>query len=207
MKSLTNRQRQAINTKFKISEAAVQLFREKGYEQIKVTDICRAAGISVGAFYHHFDSKDSIFTTAYKQIEILIEDVISIRQYPTPICKLLDIIDLAAEIVEDLGSNYISQVYKQNLVTKSEYTLSKKRFTYVAIHKVIVQALENGILKCDLSADEITHMIIRIERGIIYDWCLFDGQYDLRLHSRKELCIFLKGMGLSNWSYNNQCKP
>ena len=198
MKSLTNRQRQAINTKFKISEAAVQLFKVNGYEQVKVADICKAVGISVGAFYHHFDSKDSIFTTAYKQIEILIEDTISSRHYTTPICKLFDIIDLAAEIVERLGSNYISQVYKQNLVTKAEYTLSKKRYTYIEIYKVIEQALEAGILKCDLSADEITHMIIRIERGIIYDWCLFDGQYDLRLHSRKELGIFLKGMGLQS---------
>ncbi len=41
--------------------AAEISFAENGYEATSVSKICRAAGVSKGAFYHHFDSKQQLF--------------------------------------------------------------------------------------------------------------------------------------------------
>jgi AcrR family transcriptional regulator len=48
-------------TRNKILEAAAQLFSKTGYDATGVADICRAAGVSKGAFYHHFPTKQALF--------------------------------------------------------------------------------------------------------------------------------------------------
>jgi AcrR family transcriptional regulator len=54
-------QNRSIETRRKIIDSAQELFSRSGYESASVSDICRLAGISKGAFYHHFPSKQSVF--------------------------------------------------------------------------------------------------------------------------------------------------
>jgi AcrR family transcriptional regulator len=54
-------QTRSVKTRNKIILAARELFARTGYESASVDDICREAGISKGAFYHHFPSKQSVF--------------------------------------------------------------------------------------------------------------------------------------------------
>jgi AcrR family transcriptional regulator len=42
-------------------KAAVDCFAEQGYTTTSVDEICRRAGVSKGAFYHHFTSKQEFF--------------------------------------------------------------------------------------------------------------------------------------------------
>jgi AcrR family transcriptional regulator len=42
-------------------EAALQVLADKGYHATRVDDIASAAGLSKGALYHHFDSKQHLF--------------------------------------------------------------------------------------------------------------------------------------------------
>lgn len=44
----------------KILEISLSLFNEKGYEKTTIQDIVNALGMSKGAIYHHFKSKDEI---------------------------------------------------------------------------------------------------------------------------------------------------
>jgi TetR/AcrR family transcriptional repressor of nem operon len=43
-----------------ILEAAMRLFRQKGFAATSVDDLCAAAGVTKGAFFHHFRSKDDL---------------------------------------------------------------------------------------------------------------------------------------------------
>lgn len=75
MKELTSRQKQAIETKLRISEAAMKLLKNTSYDSIKITDICKEANVSVGAFYHYFKSKDMMIKYSYNSIDsLIIED-------------------------------------------------------------------------------------------------------------------------------------
>jgi AcrR family transcriptional regulator len=48
-------------TRARILKASLELFSRAGYDASGVADICRAAGVSKGAFYHHFPSKHAVF--------------------------------------------------------------------------------------------------------------------------------------------------
>jgi AcrR family transcriptional regulator len=54
-------QLRAEETRGRILEAAVRRFAVAGYEAASVDEICAEAGVSKGAFYHHFPSKQSLF--------------------------------------------------------------------------------------------------------------------------------------------------
>jgi AcrR family transcriptional regulator len=54
-------QQRSEETRTKIMEAAIKLFSTRGYNKASVDDICKEAGISKGAFYHHFKSKQALF--------------------------------------------------------------------------------------------------------------------------------------------------
>lgn len=44
----------------KLLEAGVRLVREQGFAATSVDDLCRAAGVTKGAFFHHFASKEAL---------------------------------------------------------------------------------------------------------------------------------------------------
>jgi len=52
------------SAKDKILEAALSLIRTKGYEATTVDDLCAAAGVTKGAFFHHFGSKEDLAVAA-----------------------------------------------------------------------------------------------------------------------------------------------
>ena len=48
----------------RIVKEASRLFRERGFENVSVAEIMKAAGLTHGAFYAHFDSKDELQAAA-----------------------------------------------------------------------------------------------------------------------------------------------
>ena len=50
----------------KILTAALSVIRMKGYAATSVDDLCTAAGVTKGAFFHHFDSKEALGIAAAK---------------------------------------------------------------------------------------------------------------------------------------------
>lgn len=62
-----SREKSAEN-RARILEVAGELFREKGFDGIGVADIMKAAGLTHGGFYGHFDSKESLAQEASKAL-------------------------------------------------------------------------------------------------------------------------------------------
>jgi AcrR family transcriptional regulator len=68
-------------TRTRILEAALAVFRERGFERATMREIATAAGVAVGAAYYYFESKDAIVMAFYErsqremrpQIEALLE--------------------------------------------------------------------------------------------------------------------------------------
>ncbi|HEV2635849.1 MAG TPA: TetR/AcrR family transcriptional regulator [Actinocrinis sp.] len=48
--------------------AATRLFAEHGYESTSVQDVVSAAGVTKGAMYHYFDSKDALLYEIYHRL-------------------------------------------------------------------------------------------------------------------------------------------
>ncbi|HEV2134984.1 MAG TPA: TetR family transcriptional regulator [Terracidiphilus sp.] len=56
-------------TRRRILDAALSVFRERGFEAATMREIASAAGVAVGAAYYYFDSKDALVMAFYEQAQ------------------------------------------------------------------------------------------------------------------------------------------
>ena len=59
----------AEDTRRKIYEAAMEMFREKGFEETTMRDIAAKAGVALGGTYYYFSSKDAIVLAFYHEMQ------------------------------------------------------------------------------------------------------------------------------------------
>jgi len=57
---IEGRQGARHESKTRILQAALEVIRAKGYTATRVEDLCAAAGVTKGSFFHHFDSKEEL---------------------------------------------------------------------------------------------------------------------------------------------------
>lgn len=56
-------------TRQRLVATAARLFADRGYEATSIEDILEEAGVSRGALYHHFDSKETVLEAVLQEIE------------------------------------------------------------------------------------------------------------------------------------------
>lgn len=57
------------DTRARVYETALRLFREKGFDATTMRDVAAGAGLSLGAAYHYFPSKDAIVAAYYESVQ------------------------------------------------------------------------------------------------------------------------------------------
>jgi AcrR family transcriptional regulator len=58
---LPTRQRRSQETTVALLEAAAVMLRERSLDELSIEDLCRRVGVTIGAFYGRFESKDAFF--------------------------------------------------------------------------------------------------------------------------------------------------
>ena len=51
-----------------------------------------------------------------------------------------------------------------------------------------------GELREDVSVNEIVKLYAMSERGLLYDWCLCNGDYSLKQYAKTVMPMFLEGI-------------
>lgn len=130
-------------TKEKILIAASQNFRSNGYSGIGVDGIAKAAGVTSGAFYSHFGSKDGAFDAAL--IAGLNEVIEGIPQFQSNFGK---------KWVEEFAEYYLSQKHQNDLACGCAMTTlspevvratSETQATYEKMMSKIIDLAADGL--------------------------------------------------------------
>jgi TetR/AcrR family transcriptional regulator, transcriptional repressor for nem operon len=86
----------ARGARTKLLDAAISLIRERGYAATSVEDVCAKAGVTKGAFFHHFPTKDSIAIAAMDRWTELSDTLFAAAPYhrfADPLDRVLGYID------------------------------------------------------------------------------------------------------------------
>ena len=92
----------AKNAKTKILEAALSVIRAKGYAATTVDDLCAAAGVTKGAFFHHFKSKEELGVAAANYWSEMTGSFFAAgpyHQHADPLARVLGYIDFRKSIL------------------------------------------------------------------------------------------------------------
>jgi TetR/AcrR family transcriptional regulator, transcriptional repressor for nem operon len=95
--------RSQTGAKAKLLDAALTAIRAKGYSATTVDDICQAAGVTKGAFFHHFKSKEELGVAATGHFAAMAEGFFTSAPYRTladPVERLLGYVDFRKAILQ-----------------------------------------------------------------------------------------------------------
>jgi predicted enzyme related to lactoylglutathione lyase/AcrR family transcriptional regulator len=92
----------APDSRTRLLDAALQVIRAKGYSATRVDDICEAAGLSKGSFFHHFASKEELAVAAAAHWSATTGALFQSAPYhahPDPLDRVLGYIDFRRSIL------------------------------------------------------------------------------------------------------------
>jgi TetR/AcrR family transcriptional repressor of nem operon len=87
----------------KLIDAAITMVRTRGYTATSVDDLCRAAGVSKGAFFHHFRSKEELALAAAEQWSAYADAIFSeapFRRLDDPLARILGYVEMRKAMID-----------------------------------------------------------------------------------------------------------
>ncbi len=185
------------NTKSKIVSAAWQLFYQQGYDNTTIDEIVSASGTSKGSFYHYFDGKDSLLSSLSCLFDEKYEELMETMDNSlSPIDKLIYLNkELFLMIENTVSVDLLSQLFASQLITSgARHLLATNRTYYKLLRQITIEGQQEGYFKESLSINDITKAYAMFERGLMYDWCICNGNYSLCQYSATMLPLFLRGL-------------
>lgn len=164
----------------KIINAALELFKEKGYANVSVSDISRAAGIPRSSFYSLFASKDDVIIYVLQRLKGDYQDILSLlASAKSDLERIWMIYDRYLQLVIDFGPDLTSTLMELELREK----IGIFDFTSVLapwLSKFVKNCQDAGLIRNQNKPEDIVNLGIRIAIGAAYEWCRSDGSFDLR---------------------------
>jgi TetR/AcrR family transcriptional regulator, transcriptional repressor for nem operon len=109
MEAETQKQGKRGDGRGKLLDAALTMIRTKGYADTTVDDLCRAAGVTKGAFFHHFRSKEDLAVAAAAHFGAMAAELFGAAPFAAlsdPLERLLGYIDFRRSILEGDLADY-----------------------------------------------------------------------------------------------------
>jgi len=201
-KKSNKRKLQAIKTRQEIHKSATKLFSERGFENVTVEEIASGAGVSIGAFYHHFRSKEEIFTIFYQTL-----DDKYLHYYEDVLCspssaglsaleKLEDFMLYTIEISASQGVEYLRIFYPYMLrdAQLTESMISSERAIFIVMREIVEEGRKKGEFIKEIKSEQIISDLTIMARGCLVDWCMNKGKTGIRISSVNIFRYYLKGI-------------
>jgi AcrR family transcriptional regulator len=180
---MTKRQKQAIETKEALFDAAVALFNKKGYDNVTVEEITSRVGVAKGTFYTYFRSKSDIVIEEFRNIDgYYARYERNLRRYTSANKRLLAFTRAQLKYVRDVvGIKLLKLLYANNIVVPdSEHILiDTKRYLHEVMRRIIAYGQKTGDFRTDRSVDELALYVNRSMRSVFLDWAISDAEFDL----------------------------
>ena len=187
------RKLQSQETEQRILRAALTLMREHGYENVSVRDICRQAGITTGAFYHHFPSKEAMIARGFGALDSYMRQALEGRGEEPPAQRLRAILTAYADFMEQESGELTARYYLVRLSNvKAGIRLDPTHYINQAMVECFEQAKARGEFYSNRAPEWAAEFCYRHFRGVVLDWLLSGFSYSLRERMLDDYDAFLE---------------
>ena len=187
-----SRKQQKDQTRQLILDTAKALFKKHKYEDVSIKDICNASGVSVGTFYHHFESKDYLVELFYDEFDYYIEQFQETFDTLQPLEALFYLAEQETNYLS-ASVTYPSQICVMQLLSGGEAFKRESRIYYRVISDIISRIAKQNLGE-EMTEVQLRSAILRSIRGNLYAWCLHNGGYDLKERALQDLCLLIVGL-------------
>lgn len=196
------RKMQGAETRKRLYDIAKRMFSEKNYDEVMIEDITDEAGITPGAFYTHFESKDALIAVIIAEgIASADADYMAFlatlpADLPSPEVLLALTEKIADVLTNDFGCENMRKLY-QLLMAGTVDTEAAKSYGR-KLYSLLIDILERGILrgefKSSFTAQALARHYVAAFRGIFFEWCLHHPDFDLKEQAVEHCRMILEGI-------------
>ncbi len=132
------------SAKSRILEAAIAVIREKGYAASTVDDLCTAAGVTKGAFFHHFPTKDALGVAAaehWGQRAKALFEAAPFHALPDPLDRVLGYLDFRRTLLQGQVAEFsclVGTMVQETYATRPALRAACERS--IAGHAALIEA-------------------------------------------------------------------
>jgi len=190
-------QQRSEETRTRILDAAIKHFAIHGYNATSVDEICTEAGVSKGAFYHHFPTKQAIFLALLEDWLKTIDmgmDAAHRETVPATLLnmtEMLPVIFASAEHRLPMFLEFWLQASRDEAVwqaTIAPYRHYQKHFT-----DLIRDGIAEGAFK-PVDAQGAARVILSLAVGLLLQGVLDPQGADWEKVARESMQILMKGL-------------
>ncbi|GHH24830.1 ScbR family autoregulator-binding transcription factor [Streptomyces rubradiris] len=158
-----------------ILEAAASVFDERGYDAASTTEILARSGLTRGALYHHFPSKEAIAAA----LVAAQSEALMVPEHPV---RLQAMVDLTLEYARRLRSDPVLRASVRLTVEQSSFNrpgMTPYRQSADAILGLLREAERQGEMLPGVDLEELTQFIVGAFTGVQLMSQVYCGRQDL----------------------------
>jgi AcrR family transcriptional regulator len=185
---------QGAATREALLAAARHFFGTTGFSETSLDEVVERAQVTKGALYHHFDSKEDLFSAVYEQVLLQVSDrVVTEFLRPDPWQALLLGCDLWIEALLDPEVQRIVIRDARATLGWAAVREAENRYGVVALRGVLRRAVRQGVIR----AQPLRPLALMV-MGSLNEACLYVADAEDRAGARQEVRAILAG-GLSGF--------
>jgi AcrR family transcriptional regulator len=191
-----------VSARERLLESAKRLFSQKGYYATSVEDIVASAGLSKGAFYFYFKSKEELFKSLVEEMHLnIVKRLESFLERDLPLEDAL--IEHAKVFLEDIYQNrHIAQIFLFQLVGTNE-EFRELYYTKIAhLRELLTKMVDRAIQRGEITyknAENIVNLYAGFLRMLVLEYVFREREPDLeRVKSLAQEGVKVLFRGLKN---------
>jgi len=193
-------QLRSLETQARILAAAADCFTHTGYDATGVAEICARAGVSKGAFYHHFASKQAVFLALFNAWIADLEAVMqSVRTTDKPAPEqLLALAGMVQQVLDAATGQLPIFVEFWRQATKEpdvwQVTIEPYRRFRTAFASLVSEGVAEGSLR-PVNPELAAHVLVSLGVGLALQGVLDPDGAEWRGAADQAIQLLLTGLG------------
>jgi AcrR family transcriptional regulator len=191
------------DTREHILTTAFELFFEKGYKSVTMNELVAASGMSKGAFYHYFTSKEEVydltlekfFNLYLEQQKLDFDDSLTLKENIKGLLQrfapLMERMNTSSDRSAEFLGNYL--VFLQSLMKKKKFRAKMGQYNKQYIREFeqwIREAQQRGELKKELNATVLAQHLTYLMKGNAIFYALVDQDEPMHISFNKVIDQF-----------------
>jgi AcrR family transcriptional regulator len=196
-------QQRGEETRNHILEAATHLFAKTGYDATGVAEICQAAGVSKGAFYHHFPTKQAVFMALLNSylngieagFNVMRQEVHNVPQVIIQMAEMAGTLFQSADIHLPIFLEFWTQANHDPQVWEAAIAPYRRYQSYFA--QMIQEGISEGSIQ-PVNPQLAARVLVSLAMGLLMQ-SLFDTQItDWPNEAKQSIELLMKGIARRN---------
>jgi len=196
----------ALATRASLLDAAELVFQAKGVSSSSLADVATAAGTTRGAIYWHFKDKADLFNAMIERVSLPLEDALqdagaAATADPLPRLRLA-IFHALEKTATDPQTRRVFEVathkveYVDGLCAVRQRHIDVRDDCLAGMKQALQRSARHRGVKLPLAAEAAARGLHAMVDGLIQNWLLDTGAFDLQACGRKAIDAYLAGLGL-----------